>query len=221
MKVLERKRAIELRSKGESIKNIAKQLSVSKGSVSVWVRKVSISSETRKSLFMRGWTSGAIEKRRSARLHNEEQKRKVIIDKAAQDIRKISKDDLKLIGIALYWAEGGKTQRLVRFSNSDPLIIKIIMRFFREICNVPENKFKAQIHIFSHMQAKSAEEYWSSISGISRDNFYKTYSKPSKASLGKRDSLPYGTLDITICDTRLFLTIFGWMQKVGRLITEI
>jgi hypothetical protein len=119
----------------------------------------------------------------------------------------------------LYWAEGRKRgKRIVSFSNSDPEIIKIMMKFFREICSVDEEKFRGHIHIHSHLNVKDSERYWSNISQIPLSQFYKTYSKPSKSSQGKMDGLPYGTFDIHVCDSVLFLTVKGWIEKISHLI---
>ncbi len=41
------------------------------------------------------------------------------------------------------------------------------MRFLREICRVPENKFRASIHTFTHANVEKTEKYWSKISRIS------------------------------------------------------
>lgn len=95
-----------------------------------------------------------------------------------------------------------------------------MMRFFREACKVPENKFHAHVLTFENASVIYTERYWSEISGIPRSNFYKTYLKPSKASLQKRKTLPYGTLDIYIYDTKLFLTIKGWIEKISELILK-
>jgi len=118
------------------------------------------------------------------------------------------------MGTMLYWAEGGKTQRMVRFSNGDPEMIKIMMAFFRRVCNVPEEKFRGYIHIHPHLEHTSAETYWSSITGIPLSQFFKTYRKPNKSSQNKKDSLPNGVLDIYVLDTSLFLKITGWARGV-------
>jgi hypothetical protein len=130
-------------------------------------------------------------------------------------------EQLKLVGIILYLGEGGKTKRMVRLANSDPEIIKIMMRFFREICNVPETKFSGYIHTFAHVDINKTEKYWSKITGIPRRRFYKTYIKPSSASQQKRNTLPFGTFDIYVCDTKLFLTIIGWIEKIKELLLKI
>ncbi|MDO8659126.1 MAG: hypothetical protein Q7K54_00825 [Candidatus Parcubacteria bacterium] len=218
MKLVEKEKARTLRKKGYSINQIVKEAGFSKASVSLWVRDIVLTKEQKEKLSERGRSVESVERRRINRLFNEKQKRQVIIDEAKKDFTCISLNQLKLIGIILYLGEGGKTSRgMVRLANSDPIIIKIMMRFFREICKVPDNKFRASIHTFAHSNVYETEKYWSKISGISRSQFFKTYIKPSSASLQKRNTLPFGTFDIYVCDTKLFLTIMGWIEKIKEL----
>lgn len=219
MKLKEKKEAIRLRKSGESIGEIAKRLKISKGSVSLWVRDVELTKHQREKLNKNGFSIDVIEKRRKSRINNTQQRKEKIIREAGKDIKSISISELKTIGAMLYWAEGRKKgKQMVSFSNSDPIMIRVMMRFFREVCKVPESKFRGHIHIHSHLQINIAKNYWSDITGISTDQFYKTYSKPSKASKNKKDSLPYGTMDVYVCDTKLFLTIMGWIKKISNLI---
>ncbi len=121
-----------------------------------------------------------------------------------------------LFGVALYWAEGSKTKRgMVELSNTDPMLIKVAMRFFRNICNVPGHKFRGHVYLHPHLSRIRAEQYWSSVSGISQEQFFKTSMQQSRASKGKRDTLPYGTFSIVICSTELFLKIKGWTEGVA------
>ena len=215
MKYIEKKKALVLRKRGESLKSIASQLGVSKSSVSIWVRDVPLSMEQLKFLGQKGFTSEAIEKRRTTRNANEKIKRDKVMQEGAKNIRALSKNDLRIIGLCLYWGEGGKTVRgMARISNSDPAVIKVMMRFFREICLVEEKKFRGSLHIHSHLESHKAEKYWSTISGIPQSQFYKTYAIPSTASKGKKDTLPYGTFDIYVCSTKLFLEIIGQIEKI-------
>jgi len=219
MKIIEKEKARALRKKGYSINQIVKETDLSKASVSIWVRDIVLTKIQKKKLSERGRSMGSIEKRRINRLFNENEKRQLTIDKAKKDFVDISLEQLKLIGIILYLGEGGKTNRgMVRLANSDPSVIKIMMRFLREVCKVPENKFRASIHTFAHANIEKTEKYWSKISGISRNQFFKTYIKPSTANLQKRNTLPFGTFDIYVCDTKLFLTIMGWIEKIKELV---
>ena len=215
MKLKEKLEARRLRSLGCSFGEIQKKLGVAKSSVSLWVRDIELTSEQKVGLSQKGIQKDIIERRRATRLKNESAKRQIIIDAANKEIKNISERELWLIGIMLYWAEGGKTRRgIVRFSNSDPEMIKIMMAFFRRICNVPEKKFRGYIHIHPHLDYKKAEEYWSHVSRIPLNKFFKTYRKMNPSSKNKRDNLPLGTFDIYVLSTELFLKILGWAKGV-------
>ncbi len=214
MKLTEKLLALDLREKGYSINEIATRLDVSKSSASLWVRNVQLTTDQVNILSAKPFTKASVEKRRATRLINEAQKREIIFLKAKKEIRALSYKELWLIGVMLYWAEGGKTQRMVRFSNGDPEMIKIMMHFFRIICKVPEAKFRGYIHIHPHLDFKKAEIYWSEISGIPLKQFFKTYRKQNKSSQNKKDSLPNGVMDIYVLNTELFLRISGWAQGV-------
>jgi len=130
MKNKEKILAQNFRRKGFAIGEIAERLGVSKSSVSLWVRNTLLSDQQHNKLISRSHSQEVVEKRRIARLKNESQKRQIIIDAASKEIKEIKPKELWLIGIMLYWAEGGKTQRgLVRFSNADAEMIKVMMIF--------------------------------------------------------------------------------------------
>lgn len=216
MKTTERQKAYLMRKQGKSLDEIAKALKVSKASVSTWVRHIKLTQQQLGRLNERGHSVGAIEKRRLKRIANTEKKRSEIIHTAIKDVAKLTKRELWLIGVALYWGEGGKTfHGSARIANSDPEIIKVMMRFFKEVCEVPDTKFRGHIHTFSHLNQTEAETYWSNVSGIPRKQFFKTYTKSSKTGLQKRDSLPYGTFQIYVCNTELYLKLMGWIQGLG------
>src|SRR3989344_5896473 len=215
MKFEEKNLAINLRKQGWSMNEISGKIGVSKSSVSLWVRNVHLTDNQRKELSQKGLTKDSIEKRRTTRLSRENARRQIIIDNAKKEIFNLSDQELKLIGIALYWGEGGKANRgSVQLSNGDPRIIQLMMKFFKKVCKVPKEKFRGHIHIHPHLNIKESEHYWSSISGIPLSQFYKTYSKPNKSSQSKKNSLPFGTFDIYVHNTELFLKIKGWIEGV-------
>lgn len=215
MKVAERQKARYLRKKGYSINQIVAKTGSSKTSVSIWVRDVVLTKNQQAKISTLGRSVQSIEKRRTNRLKNENIKRRIIIDEAKKDFFEITKQELKLIGTILYLGEGAKSRMgTVAVSNSDPSVIKMMMRFLREVCDVPEEKFRGQIHTFEHANIGKTEEYWSTVTGISQKQFYKTYIKPSSASLQKRKTLPFGTFGISVNDTKLLLKIIGWIEKI-------
>ena len=217
MKAKEKLLAKKLRAKGWPINKIYRKLGVSKGTVSVWVRNIALTHAQKEKIHRGRFCREVIEKTRLTRLRHENARRQVIIDKAKTNIADLSINELFLISIALYWGEGGKTGGVVRISNGDPRIIQIMMRFFRDICHVPEEKFRGYLHIHPHLDYKNAEKHWSKIAGIPLRQFYKTYRIVSKASKQKKDSLPYGTFEIYVNNKELLLKLQGWTEKIYEL----
>ncbi|PIR57429.1 MAG: hypothetical protein COU72_00970 [Parcubacteria group bacterium CG10_big_fil_rev_8_21_14_0_10_41_35] len=212
MKVMERNEAIKLRKQGMAMGEIAKKIGVSKSSVSYWVRDIAITKQQRSKLNANGHSVEAIEKRRIARLANTQKHRDIIKQEALIEASQLVSQPLWCIGVALYWGEGGKTQQTARISNADPTVIFTMMRFFREICEIPEEKFRGHVHTFAHTNINKSVQYWSTVSDIPTTRFYKTYCKPSSASRQKRDTLPYGTVQIYVHDSDFFFRLIAWIE---------
>lgn len=221
MKYLEKQKALELRRHGHSINHIASTLGVSKSTASLWVRNIKLTQRQLTALRQKPFTNTAVEKRRKARLSMEQAKRDAIVQKARLEIDSLDLRDLWLMGVMLYWAEGGKTQRMVRFSNGDPQMICIMMQFFRLVCKVPESKFRGHIHIHPHLDYRKAELYWSKTAGIPLAQFFKTYTKQNKSSTNKKNTLPHGVMDIYVMNSALFLKISGWSQGIFSQATKL
>lgn len=219
MRAIERKKARELRARGLSLREIAERTGCAKSSISDWVRDIPLTPEQIERLELKQDKARAkaanhpnSPKQKWARIRNN------LIDSGAKEIpSQYSLAVLKLIGAVLYWAEGYKAGiNMVNFSNSDPNMIALMMHFFREVCKVPENKFRGTVHIHPHLDKDSAKRFWSKISGIPIRQFHKTQFGISKASKHKRDTLPLGTFRIIVCDTRLLSRIKGWIKGIGR-----
>ncbi|NCO25143.1 hypothetical protein COW77_01200 [Candidatus Wolfebacteria bacterium CG18_big_fil_WC_8_21_14_2_50_39_7] len=230
----DRNKALNLRLSGKSYNEITKILDVPKSTLSGWFSGLELSEKSRKKILER------VRKKSLEGLlkRNKNQtalaiKRKIDIrSRASKEIDSISKKNLFFIGITLYWAEGYKrpiikngrelTYHSVSLTNSDPDLIKVYLRFLKEICSVPENKINADIRIFKHQNADNLLKYWEKTTGIKKEKFGKVYYGISKSSLGKRpfNRLQYGTIQIRVNDTKLFHRIMGWingLKKFGNL----
>jgi transposase-like protein len=220
MKEKQQKLARALRSKGVSLREISEKLGCSKSSISVWVRGMVLSPQQIACL-----RSNQDKGRAKAAQHPNSVKakwesiRNNIIVQASQEIpSRLSNLNLKIAGTALYWAEGYNASRNVfAFSNSNPDIIKIMMFFLRTICHVPEHKIKGKLNIHPHLHVEKAEKFWSQVTGITTKNFNKPLLAVSKSSKRKRDTLPFGTFNIIVCDVRVVSKIKGWIEglKIG------
>ena len=219
MKAEERKLARELRKKGWSLRAISKHTGCSKASISNWIRDIPLTDEQ-----IAGLKSNQDKGRAAAAKHPNGPKmkwariRKDISDFAEREIPlRYSTFVLKMVGIALYWGEGSKAgNNTVGFSNSDPTMIRLMMRFFKDVCDVKDSKFRGGVQIHPHLDIKKAEIFWSQISGIPLKQFHKTNIAVSRASKHKRDTLPLGTFKIVVSDVRLQSTIKGWIEGMKR-----
>ena len=210
MKLWEKKEfAQQLRHEGLSYKEILEQVPVSKSTISLWCRDIELTPGQKERLkAKRGKPNGPklLKDRRIAAT-------KQIKAQAKLELKLLTDYEFKVAGIMLYWGEGFKTQ-YVGISNSDPKLIKFMMRWFREICYVPDDKFRAQVHIHSGQNELEIKKFWSKITGIPFSKFQKTYVK--EEGTGYRKNILYnGTLRVIICDSHLLRKILGWIEYFG------
>ncbi|MEY4602097.1 MAG: hypothetical protein RL292_38 [Candidatus Parcubacteria bacterium] len=212
-----KKKAIALRLEGNSYGYIKKTLGLkSKGTISTWFKGLVIPEAAKKKLeknnliaIKRGLLSFNTD--RTARIKVEN---KVAYEKGSSAIPKnLKKRDLLLIGTALYWAEGtksvNKTSPVFSFSNSDPKMIRVCMRFIREVLCVEEKDIGGGIHVYPTTDIGAARSFWASVTGISVAKFY-IITQISRASKGIRENkLPNGTLHIRVPRRLVFYKIKG------------
>jgi hypothetical protein len=209
----------KLRREGYTFTEIKEKFPfLAKSTISNWTKDILLTPDQQKRILEKLLKDrlGFIEYNKQKHL-NAIKKSQKIISEAKKEIGKLTKRDLKLVGTALYWAEGykkGKSQ--IEFVNSDPKIIALMMRFFREILKAREEKFKLSLILHPGLNEKEAKEFWSSITGIPINQFNKSYIKVSKSSTGKMHNPLYkGTLKIRISDTEKLHRLKGFIEGLS------
>lgn len=213
MKLEEKNKAQELRRLGKSYNEIKELINVSKSSLSRWLDDIDLTKDQLARLLKGREISRYAAGR--AKHANKLATISQIKERAKIESLKLMSNPLFLVGLSLYWAEGDKhMQERVKFTNSDPDMIAIIMKWFREICNVPENKFRIALHIHTLHSNNNLINYWSKITKVPKNQFNKTFVKPT--SLKQRRNILYnGTCAIIVNDRNLFRKIIGW--QIGTL----
>jgi len=225
----DKQKALTLRLGGHSYTEIQRKLGIPKSTLSAWFSELVLSDKARERISNRvhdGVLRGLVA--RNVRQTTLARARAMAVHKEAQkELGHISKTELRLIGATLYWAEGykrllirsgkEKTSHNVRFSNSDPALVQMFLRFLREVCDVPEEKIIASLHLYAHINESEARRYWQKITSLSEKNFRKTYYGISKSNLQRRpfNRLPYGTIQISVNNTALFHRILGWIDGLA------
>lgn len=219
----DKNKAILLRKQGKSYNEIAKILDISKSTLSLWLRNIKMPDGIKKRLWdktRKKWAKNITKFNEERAIMARERARKIQIA-ASKQIGSISKKELFLIGIALYWAEGYKKSRwAVVFSNSDPVMIKLIMKFFRKSLKIKEDKFSATVQTHPNILPAKAVNYWSKITKIPKRQFLKTYTRLTPSSKRKRpfNVLPYGTLRISIRNAEMTNKMKGWISGLEKLV---
>ena len=221
----EKNKALLLRKKGESINDIAKKIKVSKSIVSRWCRDIKLTSEQIEKLhkkMMAGSYRGRmkfLEKIRKARKEETIKLKK----EGLKEVGKLSKRDLFIGGIAMYWSEGTRSLNAEQtsFSNSDPKMILYILEWFREICGVSMDRFVLQIRInkIHKKRIKEIENYWSKLTKIPINQLTKTILINSIArKIYLKPNNHYGTVRISVRrGVKIRRKIIGWIDGLMKI----
>lgn len=221
-KTKEKNKALELRQKGESIRDIAKQLEIAKSTVSLWCRDIKLTSKQIHRLHKKMVKGGYKGRMMGARLQYERRLKRIEQwnKSGIEQIGRLSNRDLLIAGLALYWGEGARKKRGVSFSNSDPEMIKFMIKFVRRIWRIDKNRFTAYIGInkIHKERVKEVENYWSRVTKIPKEQFTKTTLIKAKNKKNyKNFPLHYGTLTVKIRKSaELYYQINGLIKGLAK-----
>lgn len=212
--------AIKLRKKGFSYSEILKKVPVTKSTLSLWLRNVSLKKDQRQRLV----NKIRLGQKKGARIKKEIKNKliKDIKDKSRNEIGKLSNRELWLLGIALYWCEGNKEKdrsSLVRIGNSDPYLIKIFLNWLCKIIKINNNDihFRIYLHQNSRNRLFDIQKYWSKNTGFPLESFQKISWKKQKISTNRKNinNDYYGLLSIIVRkSTNLNRKIAGWIEGI-------
>ncbi|MEK7172345.1 MAG: helix-turn-helix domain-containing protein [Patescibacteria group bacterium] len=201
-KILKQK-AISMRKEGWSIPQISKKLGIAKSTASLWVSKIPLPQNILdqikdKELIGREKGLAVMKARRYlAQLQ--------IQDGADKFIKKLKllnkKNILKLLVAVLFWCEGSKRTSEVRFTNSDPKLVRVFLYTIRKAFNINELKFRALVHLHEYHNKKRQHHFWSTVTGIPLNQFTKPYLKPHTGKR-KRDNYQ-GCISIRYADANI------------------
>lgn len=193
-------KVIALRKKGLSYNEILGLVHVGYGTLSRWCCSIELTEKQKNRINDKKRNTPLIKNSINLSLINKE-KDMFWAQKAIREIV-INDYDLLLSGAMLYWAEGfnsNKSQNAV-FTNTDPEMIRLMMRFFREILLVKDYKIKIMVRIGEKGDAVKAKFFWSMVTGLKKDNFQKLEILKLKENSKSLERNPYGMCRLSIYD---------------------
>jgi len=223
LKTALKEQAVLLRKQGKTYSEILAHVPVAKSTLSLWLRDVGLAKAQKQRL---------TQKRHEAQLRGGRVKRELRIQRqstiqnsARKDIGDISDRELWLIGISLYWAEGSKEKEDrpgagVHFTNSDPRMIKIFLKWLHRVCKVDANQiwFEVYLHEYHQLRKNDVIKYWSRELSISPRVFDRIYYKKGKVKTKRKNSTNdsyFGLLRVRVQKSSTLLRqITGWVQGI-------
>jgi hypothetical protein len=199
-----KEKAVTFRLKGHGIGEISKTLNVSKSTVSVWCRDIALTPKQIQILARRSKHHAtealllSAEKQRAQR----EIESKKLTQIGQADVGDLTKRDIFMVGLGLYWGEGYKQgSQELGFTNSNPLIIKFYLQWLEQIYKVTKKDLILRVSINSShgYRVEKVQEFWSNlihvpISQFTKPSLIKTVSQKQYSN----HNTHYGTLRVKV-----------------------
>ena len=215
---LDRQKAVELRQQGLTYSEIKETLSVSKGTLSGWLSSLELTERQIKVLNKKITSKKylAVEKTRSIKLKKRTRRLQSIYEEEKEKLLKLSYKELYLAGLFLYWGEGVKSlTSAVGLNNTDPRVVKFYLYWLKDVLNVPKDKLRVYLHLYSDMQVDQKVSFWSSYLRLSKRQFIRPYIKTSSREGISHKGFGHGTCGIYINDVRLKEKIIKGIEAIS------
>ena len=187
--------AIRMRKEGASYSQIKDKLKVSKSSLSLWLHDMPLPEKRLREL--RDWNAVRIERFSNTMRRKREDRWAEVRKRAKKDMGSLSRRELLIAGLFLYWGEGGKTMLAsTSVSNTDPAMLRFFIRWL-ELLGVSKNRLRVHIHLYADMDIKEELQFWSKALNLPSTSFTKPYIKNSnRAGLSYRQKFTHGTCNV-------------------------
>lgn len=190
--------ARQLRERGLSASKIAKTLGISRMSVLRWCEDMASNNKYHLKRLER---------------HN------ACKEKGAEVVKSIKLNTAmcKIFTSLIYWCEGSKypSTNSVSFTNSDPVLVKTFIDFFRNGFTIDEKKFRVILQLHTTHDFVAVNRYWSELLNIPFEQFYKATITVPKKVMKRRGYL--GTCTIRYNNVNILMEIVGIYHSIGNL----
>ena len=199
---------------GYSYSQIKKELGVSKSTLSAWLKYYPLSDERIAELTSKNHQR--IENYIKTRRAQKEKILKEFYDREKSAIFPLSKRDLFIAGLFLYWGEGGKTKESeLVFSNTNPAMVKFFIKWL-ELLGVSKKDLKVKLHLYSDMNISKSIIFWANELKIPVSQFKRPYIKETKlTSITYKNGFGKGTCCVIFEDRDLWEYIIMGLKYIS------
>jgi hypothetical protein len=209
---------------------LAVWLDIPKSTLSSWLKNIDLDSKSKEKINKHIKSTKIVKliKRNKDRSKKTQENHKKNRLKSENEAKKFSNDPLFLTGLALYWGEGykkgaeGSKWKSIDFANSDPEMIKLMIKFFFKFLPIQKSDIKVQL--MSHNTNDDAKNiaFWKKTTGLNDNNFLRVSHVISKSSQSKvKNKLKHGTIHLRINKVILFFRLIGWIDFLKKKFKDI
>ncbi len=120
-------------------------------------------------------------------------------------------DPVFLIGVALYWAEGGRRSGCFQFVNSDPDMIAFMYKWVQRFVNASPEEIQCRLYIHSVPGYEGCELAWSKKLSIEPSSLQKTIYKKTRHVIKKNPDYQ-GCLRLNINSVYILRLMKAWQK---------
>lgn len=216
----DRRKAIELRLRGKTYSEIKAELGLSKSTLSDWLHKMPLTAF--QIARIKAKIPKRIERFRNTMLNRRLAREKVAYEEAKKFWLPLSKRELLLAGIFLYWGEGTKVSpSYFCISNCDPRVVKFALYWMTTCLGIEKDAVRILLHLYSDMNVKSEISYWSHILNLSAINFRRSYIKSSKLTGLTYKGFGHGTCNIYVSNKKIKDSVIQAINSISNYYTKI
>lgn len=205
-------KAISLRKKGLSYNEILGIVHVGHGTISRWCRNIELTEKQKNRIKEKQVNNSLIRNLKELSLKNKKNDKRWAVEEIKNF--KMDRNELLFSGILLYWAEGfnSSTGQNAVFTNTDPEMVRIMMRFFREILFVDERKIRVMVRIGEKGNLEKAKNYWSEITGLPLGRFQNAEILKLKENSKSLERYPNGMCRVSVYDVTVRRKINNYIE---------
>jgi len=201
-----------LRRLGWSYAEIGGVLPAAKATIAGWCRGIELTPEQRDAILARtGSRAGIPTDTQRRRRHDVE----AIRAAAAGEVAALVTNPFWVAGTVLYWAEGTKSVRSLRLTNSDPRALRLFCSWVRTFQD-SDAELVLALHLHEGNDEGAAREHWRAVLDLPECRFHKTFTKP--AGTGQRkNTLPWGVCQVRVARSGdAWHRTMGWIDELSR-----
>ncbi len=206
MKAVLREEATRLRkSEGLSYSEIVRRLKVPKSTLSYWLKDLPLSDSEIRVLKDISWKKGEASRElyRNSMRAKKELEAKRIYNEQKKNIRPLNDRERFIAGLVLYVGEGDKRNpSRIALANNDPLVVSFFTRWLLKFADIPREKIRFGLHLYSNMNIAKERKFWQDALGFERLSFYKDQVREVRTAFTYNEGNRHGTCTVYVIGSK-------------------